>query len=122
MWANTRWLNLSQSVAVALAKVRVLMDLHAIQNATRALRGIVPREIIGSVRHQFVGTIMESRLEIVTGDIEETTRLIQTIESRLRELYRSIDQYNPRFWPSMFNDPAGVIATRTVAYSDLPKF
>ncbi|KAJ4154513.1 hypothetical protein NW754_001461 [Fusarium falciforme] len=97
--------------------MRVVLDLHAIQNATRVLRGTVPQEIIETVRRQLVGTIVESRLEILVGDIEETTRLTQTIKSQLSELYRSIDRYNPHFWPSMFNNPAAAIAARPVAYS-----
>ncbi|KAF5120840.1 hypothetical protein E5D57_013176 [Metarhizium anisopliae] len=56
MWTD-EWLDLSHCSAVVLVKVRVLLDIQAVQNALYALGGNVPQEVI---RRRLVGTIVES--------------------------------------------------------------
>jgi hypothetical protein len=102
---------------VALVKVRVLLDLQAIQNATRAIRGTMPQEIIELIRRQLVGSAVEPRPEILMSGTDEIACLVETIKGQLRQLYKSINQCNPHFWRSMLNNPAAAIADRPDAYS-----
>lgn len=113
MWTD-EWLDLSHSSAVVLVKVRVLLDLQAVQNALCALGGNVPQEVI---RRRLVGTIVESRPEVLRGDMEEIARFLEKIKGQVKQLCVAIDKYNPHFWPLMFNNPAASIAVKPVAYS-----
>ena len=56
-WTKTTFLDLSHAVAVVLIKVRVLLDLQAIQNARIALHGVIPQEIIEIIRGQLVSRV-----------------------------------------------------------------
>ncbi|TWU70854.1 hypothetical protein ED733_000424 [Metarhizium rileyi] len=109
MWTD-EWLDLSHSAAVLPVKVRVLVDLQAVRNVPKALGGKVPQEIIDLIRRRLVGTIVESRPKILRGDTEKIARLVEKIQGQVKQLYVSIDKYNPHFWPSMFNDPAAATA------------
>ncbi|KAF7561032.1 hypothetical protein G7046_g3102 [Stylonectria norvegica] len=117
MWVKDRWLDLAFSVAVTLIKVRVLLDLQALQNATRALRGTVPQEIIEIIRGQLVGGVVESRLEILLADTAETSRIVTTIKGQIKDLYKSIDKYNTHFWPSILYNPGPAVAASPEIYS-----
>lgn len=65
LWAR-RWIGLSHSACVALVKVRVLLDLRHMLNATRAFEGLAPRELINEIRGQeLVSSVMASRKDIV---------------------------------------------------------
>ncbi|KAF4506559.1 hypothetical protein G6O67_006630 [Ophiocordyceps sinensis] len=112
LWSG-RFLDLSHAVTVTLLKVRVLLDLQAVQNATRTLRGTVPPEIIDLVHHRLVGSVVESRPEMLRG----TTDRIEPLKKQVRELFTAIDKYNTSFWRSMLCNPAKAIADRPESYS-----
>lgn len=116
MWTK-EYINLSHAIAVTLVKVRVLLDLQAIQNATRAFTGAIPQEIIDLIRGQLVGNVVESRPNLLKGDTEETTSHIKSIKGQLRELHESIDNYNHNFWPLFLVDPITSAVSRPNGYS-----
>ncbi|KAJ6438172.1 MYND finger [Purpureocillium lavendulum] len=117
------WLPLSHAVAVTLIKVRVLLDLRAIQNARMALRGAVPAEIVDLIRGQLVGSVVGGggdgdgdgdgggrRSDVLLADPEETARLAERVRGQIRELYAAVDAYNPDMWPILVDNPdAGVL-------------
>ncbi|KAM0417444.1 hypothetical protein ACHAPT_012593 [Fusarium lateritium] len=65
---NTLW-----TATVTLVKVRVLLDLQAALSTIRAFQGSVPEEIIGLIREQLVGSIVQSRPEMVKCGTEGIT-------------------------------------------------
>ncbi|KAM6513439.1 hypothetical protein FALCPG4_015860 [Fusarium falciforme] len=111
-WVDKGWLDLSHSAAVALIKVRVLLDLQAIQNATSALRGTVPQEIIDTIRGQLVGSVVASRPGILMGGTDEIARLVETIKGQVGYMYKAMNKYNPHFWRLMLSNGAAAADSR----------
>ncbi|KAK2598139.1 hypothetical protein QQS21_005690 [Conoideocrella luteorostrata] len=97
-WTKTTFLELNHAVALVLIKVRILLDLQAIQNARIALRGVIPQEIIEIIRSQLVNCIVGSRNDILLAMPEKTAQLLETIKSQVKEVYRAIEEYNLYFW------------------------
>lgn len=60
-WTNSDWINLAHASAVTLIKLRIITNLENIQNATRALAGVLPPEIIDIIRGHLAGKVLESR-------------------------------------------------------------
>ncbi|KAF7586530.1 hypothetical protein BBP40_008702 [Aspergillus hancockii] len=116
MWTDERWLDLNHFTTILLVKVRVLVDLPAVQNATSTLNSNILQELIDLIRGGLVGSIVESRREILRGNTEEISRLVERIQGQEKELYVSIDN-NPHFWPSMLNGPAAAIAVKPAGYT-----
>ncbi|UNI18489.1 hypothetical protein JDV02_004755 [Purpureocillium takamizusanense] len=116
-WVNGKgWMPLSHVVAVTLVKVRVLLDLRAIRNASLALRGAVPAEIVDLIRGQLVGSggggiVGGARQrELLLAGPEETARLARRLRGHVNRLYAAVDRYNPHFWDILVNKPdAGVL-------------
>ncbi|KAJ6436856.1 MYND finger [Purpureocillium lavendulum] len=108
-WLNERWMDLSHVVAVALIKVRILLDLQAMQNAEVALRGAVPAEIVELIRGQLVGSAMAVRPDILLAKPTETAELTDEVRGHIRALYRAVQGYNAHFWKILVEEPdAGV--------------
>ncbi|KAG6039701.1 hypothetical protein E4U41_002195 [Claviceps citrina] len=115
---NPDFLELSHAVALMLIKVRILLDLQAIQNATIALHGVIPQEIIELIRDQLVSCLIRSRKEILLAGPDKTAQLVQTIKRQITELYRTVEKYNTHFWDLLINDPdAGVLRRPTGPYA-----
>lgn len=116
MW-TTEYPSLSHAVAMTLVKVRVLLDLQAIQNAARAFTGAIPPEIIDLIRGQLASNVVESRPNILMNSTEETTSLIKSIKQQIRELHESIEDINYHFWPMLLADPITSAVPRHGEYS-----
>ncbi|RSL68592.1 hypothetical protein CEP54_002660 [Fusarium duplospermum] len=117
-WVNSRWIDLSHVVAVILIKVRTLLDLQAALGiASRAFQALVPDEIIGLVRKQLVGSIVQSRPGILNGGTEGIAHRVETIKGQIRDLYEAVNEYNPYFWQLMLDHSVEAAATRPSHYS-----
>ncbi|KAL6871746.1 hypothetical protein HDV57DRAFT_272005 [Trichoderma longibrachiatum] len=115
---RTTFMDMSQAVALILIKVRILLDLQAIQNARIALKGSIPAEVIEMVRGQLVGNIVGPRQDILFAQTEETSGLVGKMKRQIQALYRAVKTYNPHFWKLLVNDPdAGVLRRPAHAYS-----
>jgi hypothetical protein len=118
---ESRWtgqfIDLSHSVCVALIKMRILLDLQAIQNASRALNGTVPREIIELIRGELIGGIVESAATILRDDMDDMACRIQDIKHQIKDLYVGIKNYNTHFFHSMLEHPEDAIENRPNSYS-----
>ncbi|KAK9443859.1 zinc finger domain-containing protein [Metarhizium brunneum] len=121
-WTNTAFLDLSHAVAVVLIKMRVLLDLQAIQSARIALHGTIPQEIIEIIRGQLVSCVVGSRHDLLLARSEETAQLAETIKSQIREVYSAIETYNSHFWELLVSDPdAGVLQRPNGPYTHRSK-
>ena len=116
LWPN-RMFDVSHSAAVALIKVRALLNVQAIQNAKMALPGTLPPVIVHYICGWLVGSVVEPRRKVLLGGSKEVARLAETIKGQIRQLYKSIQKDNPYFWRSMLDNPASAIAARPGAYS-----
>ena len=107
-WTKTTFLDLSHAVAVVLIKVRVLLDLQAIQNARIALRSAIPQEIIKIIRGQLVSPL--GRGPNSPGQAGRDNTASRDDQSQIREVYGAVQTYNSHFWELLVKDPeAGVL-------------
>ncbi|QUC23391.1 uncharacterized protein UV8b_07632 [Ustilaginoidea virens] len=117
-WPDGVWLDLSACAALLLIKVRVLLDLRAVQNAGIALRGAVPREIEDMVRGQLVGGgIVGSRRDMLLAGPDETARLLDAVKRQVASLHAAVDAYNAYFWDLLIHDPDAGILRRPMRYA-----
>ncbi|KAF3204115.1 hypothetical protein TWF106_001631 [Orbilia oligospora] len=113
-----KWIDLSHAVAVVLIKVRILIDLQAAQNTTRALHGTIPQEIIDLIRDEIGSSgIVGSRPDILRGDTEKLASVVETIKAQIKELYKGINEYCPDFWPMFLGNPQAAANQRPGAYT-----
>ncbi|PTB43540.1 uncharacterized protein TrAFT101_002099 [Trichoderma asperellum] len=115
-WTVTSFLDLSHAVVVLLIKVRVLLDLYAIQNTFIALTGVIPPEIIAIICGKLVRSDVMFRHQILLSTPEKMASLTKRIKSQVRELYKAVGKYNPYFWNLMVNDPDACVL-RTPQYN-----
>ncbi|PHH88599.1 hypothetical protein CDD83_7326 [Cordyceps sp. RAO-2017] len=115
---NEKWMSsLSHTVALMLLKVRVLLDLQAVQNASVALCGAVPQEVVDLVRNQLVGSVIRARRDLLLAEPEETTRLVESLKCQIQQLHRVVKGYNPHFWNLLVEDPDVGVLNRPNQYS-----
>ncbi|KAH7128030.1 hypothetical protein B0J13DRAFT_143167 [Dactylonectria estremocensis] len=114
---NKKWLNLTHSSTVILVKMRILHDLQAAQNATIALQGVVPQEIIGLIRNHLVSTNVQLRPELLMASPDAASRVIETLKGQLKDLCKAVDKYNPHFWLYMLDEPGEAAANKPSGYS-----
>lgn len=104
LWTGD-WPLLGHTASVVLIKVRILLDLQHMQNATRAFEGAAPREIIDEIRGgALVSGIAASRKDIVLASVERTAELVGLVKGQIKMLFGVIERYNPFFW-RMLLDP-----------------
>lgn len=95
----------ADSIHVLLIKVRILLDLQYMQNATRAFQGFIPPELIDEIRrHALVSGVVAARKDIVLASVERTGDLIQLIRGQIKLLFNSTASHTTSFWP-MFVGP-----------------
>ncbi|KAI5459221.1 hypothetical protein BGZ63DRAFT_415858 [Mariannaea sp. PMI_226] len=111
-WSEAPLPALSHAVTVILLKLRILLDLKALQNTSRSLHGTLPPELIELIRGQLVGSVVSSHPGVLWGSSQDTTNRIKEIMNQIKDLYTSIKNYNPYFWPCLLDTPAVTIAAR----------
>ncbi|KAL8997097.1 MAG: hypothetical protein Q9169_003533 [Polycauliona sp. 2 TL-2023] len=105
--------DLSFTVALTLLKIRLLLDLQALQNSA-AIGSKVPREILDSVRSHLVTTVICNNTKMM--DSVDQTPLIRRIEEQVQTLYTKVCKQNKYFWPALLK-PNGNLGARPNAYS-----
>jgi hypothetical protein len=80
---------------LALIKLRLLIDLQAMQNAARALEGGVverlPREIFDLIRRKLTtSSLLEVRAQMLSASKDEVFALIQRLKGHVRTLVRCL--------------------------------
>ncbi|MCJ1388641.1 hypothetical protein MMC18_001489 [Xylographa bjoerkii] len=106
--------DLSHTVAITLLKVRMLIDVRALQNSS-ILGTKVPQEILDSLRGQLVtGSIIAENKSIMNST--DQAPLIQRLEGQVQELYKGIKKSNKHFWPGLLN-PGRHMTARPDAFS-----
>ena len=106
--------SLSHSVAITLLKIRLLMDVRALQNSS-VIGDRVPQEILDSVRGQLVsGSVVAGNKDVMNS--QDQTPLIENLEAQVQELFVAVKNMNKYFWPALLN-PGKHLTARPQAYS-----
>ncbi|CAJ0545105.1 Ff.00g085780.m01.CDS01 [Fusarium sp. VM40] len=112
VWSNRKSFTLDHVVAATLIKVRILLDLQAAQKLFRILKGTMPPEIIEMIRGQFIGSVLQSRPEILRQTTEEISTLIQMMKGQIIKLYKSVHTCNTHFWRLILNNETTPVRLR----------
>ena len=94
----SRSLNLSHAVAITLLKVRLLIDLGALQNSS-LIRGKVPPEILDILRYHLVSSVTAANSKVMNS--KDPIPLIQSIETQVQNLFMAVKRSSRNFWPSL---------------------
>lgn len=110
----SRWLDLSQTVAVMLLKIKLLLDLKALQNSA-VIGEKVPSEILDSIqRHIVQSPIISSNRKLM--ERCDHSDDIEVLECQIDDLFMAVQMANPFFWRRLVN-PGRHLTARPAAYS-----
>ncbi|MCJ1382607.1 hypothetical protein MMC17_005720 [Xylographa soralifera] len=105
--------DLGHSVAITLLKIRLLIDVRALQNSSM-IATRVPQEILDSLRRQLVSSVVAGNRSIM--DNTDQVPLIQNLERQVQDLYTGVMKSNMHFWPALLN-PGRHLTVRPEAFS-----
>ena len=93
--------SLSHTAAIALLKIRLLIDVHTLQNSS-VISHKVPREIFNSVRGQLVSSSVVAENKDIMNSHDQVS-LIKNLEVQVQDLYAAVKNLNQYFWPVLLN-------------------
>ena len=106
--------SLSHSSATTLLKIRLLLDLRALQNSLM-IGNKVPQEVLDSVRGELVsGSVIADNKGIM--DAKDQAPLIERLEIQVRDLYGAVQKSNRYFWQALL-EPGKHLSARPEAFS-----
>ena len=108
-----RYSSLSQTIAIMLLKIRLLIDLQTLERAKQQAGPYVPKEILDIIRKHAVGSVIAGNLEILDRD---QTPYIKVLEAQVIQLFETINKANKYFWPAML-EPGENLTARPQSYS-----
>ncbi|KAL7923129.1 hypothetical protein ACQKWADRAFT_67378 [Trichoderma austrokoningii] len=111
-WTVASYLDFSHAVTLLLIKVRILLDLQIVHNTTTALIGAFPPEIIGIICAKLVRRDILLQHRALLSRPEKLAPLLKSIKSQIREVYKTVGEYNPHFWDLMVNNPDACVLRR----------
>ncbi|KAL3472688.1 hypothetical protein BJX99DRAFT_234978 [Aspergillus californicus] len=89
--------DLAQLVAVTLLKIKLVLDLEALQKSTNTAGSKVPREVLDNIRsHVPRSPIISKNREFVQSDDHEGT--IKTLREQVSQLYQAVARTNKHYW------------------------
>jgi len=121
MVAN-KYTDLSFAAAMTLSKIRLLLDLKALQNSA-IIGKKVPQDLLDQIRGQVVSTIVANNKDIMGS--EDQGRLIQKLEDQVKQMQVSVSEGNKYFWPALINpgrhliSPISMYSAGTVPHMQL---
>jgi hypothetical protein len=105
-------LALSHTVSVTLLKVRLLLDVRALQSSI-GMSEKLPQEALDNNPSQFVSTIVAKNKDIM--ESKDQSALIEKLESQVKELYMAVKRANNYFWSALLQPGAHLVA-HPIAY------
>lgn len=108
-----RFSNLNHTVSVMLLKIRLFLDIRALQNSS-VLDKRLPQELLDNVRGQLVSTIVAHNKDIM--ESKDQKDCIKRLEEQVNLLYTSVKKINKYFWPGLLQ-PEAHLAVLPDAYS-----
>ncbi|KAL4862169.1 hypothetical protein BDV12DRAFT_49041 [Aspergillus spectabilis] len=92
-----RFPDLAQLVAVTLLKIKLVLDLEALQKSTHTAGSKVPREVLDDIRsHVPRSPVISNNRELVQSDDHKGT--IKTLREQIRQLYQAVARTNEHYW------------------------
>ncbi|KAF9877610.1 MYND finger [Colletotrichum karsti] len=95
--------SLSHSVATALLKIRLFMDLRDVRNADHALGVALPREIVDMIKNRVPRTDVVAARRDLLKDTAGTVPLMRDLQKQIRKLVVSVAEHNKYMWTHILN-------------------
>lgn len=108
-----RYSSLSQTIAITLLKIRLLIDLQTLERAKKQAGPYVPQEILDTIRKHAVSSVIAGNWEILDRD---QTPHINVLEAQVIQLFETVNNANKHFWPAML-EPGDNLTARPQYYS-----
>lgn len=105
--------DLSHAVAVTLIKIRLLVDLKALQHSIIVSEKL-PQELVDNTREQLVSNIIAGNNDILKS--KDLGSQIKQIEGQVEELCRAVQKDKGFFWPALL-DPKRHLGVKPPYYS-----
>ena len=105
--------DLGHSVAITLLKIKLLLDVRALQNSS-LIGTRVPQEIVDHLRWQLVSPLIAENKSLMNNT--DQAPLIQNLERQVQNLFTGVKASNKHFWPALLN-PERHLTARPEAYS-----
>ena len=106
--------DLNHCVAITLLKIKLLMDVRELQNAS-VIGKKVPQEILDGVQSQLVsGSVVAQNKDVMNA--QDRTTLIVNLEGQVEELHEAVDHINEYFWQALL-DPEEHLNAEPEAFS-----
>jgi hypothetical protein len=91
--------SLSFMVALTLLKLRLLVDLQALERSTKIGEN-VPREILDEIRNLTSSAVSDNKKVLERDDHEEG---IQKLKKQVRAMYAAVGESNKHFWSAVLH-------------------
>ena len=105
--------SLSFVVSITLVKIRLLIDLQALQRDKQMALPKLPSEITDKGSVQCTSSIIQGQREILERD--EQTLNITMLQKHVKQLFEAIKDCNRHFWPALVN-PGSNLEARPVLH------
>ncbi|KAJ4348861.1 uncharacterized protein N0V89_010240 [Didymosphaeria variabile] len=99
LFTNTRFPNLSPLLDVTLLKIRLLIDLKALQRVNLEAGPHVPQEILDTINAHAVSSVIAGNREIL--ERKDLAPQISELEKQIRKLYDTVQNANKYIWMAM---------------------
>ncbi|PVH85214.1 hypothetical protein DL98DRAFT_546245 [Cadophora sp. DSE1049] len=104
----SKFTDLSFAGAATLLKIRLLLDLKALQNSSLIGKKF-PQELLDQIRGQLVSTIVANNKDIM--DSEDQGPLIKKLEDQVKQMHGMVGESNKHFWPALLIPEKHLTAT-----------
>ncbi|KAK0108231.1 hypothetical protein ONS95_003051 [Cadophora gregata] len=110
-FVGSKYTDPSFGAAITVLKIRLLLDLKALQNAS-LIGKKVPQELLDQIRGQLVSTIVGNNKDIM--DSEDQGPLVKKLEDQVKQMHVAVGKSNKYFWPALLNPGPHLTATLTM--------
>jgi hypothetical protein len=98
-FTDTRWLDITPLLAITLLKIRLLIDLKAMQRVKREAGPVVPQEVLDVINAHTVSSVVAANRDIF--ERQDLAPQIRELEAQIRKLYDTARKANKYMWPAM---------------------
>ncbi|KAJ0415510.1 hypothetical protein BJY00DRAFT_293512 [Aspergillus carlsbadensis] len=99
-FTKDRWSQLGHLVALTLLKIKLILDLEALQSSTHTVGAKVPREVLDDERSDVpLSPVIARNQKLVQSD--DHTEPIKKLRHQVNQLYQSVNQANGHFWDTL---------------------
>jgi hypothetical protein len=103
VFTKKKWPDLTQLVSLTLLKIKLLLDLEALQSSTRTVVAKVPREVLNNIRSGIpLSPVIARNKRLVQSD--DHAEIIQKLRQQIGHLHQLVNERNEHVWDLLLTD------------------